>query len=137
MVAYALAGSVRVDLTQEPLGVGKDGQPVYLRDIWPSQQEIADAVAKVDTAMFHKEYAEVFAGDEQWQAIEVPQAATYVWQADSTYIQHPPFFEDIGGGLLGESRLARDRRRYSGGHGQAEKTGNLGGDVVHRELHGG
>ncbi|RZI80107.1 MAG: aconitate hydratase AcnA, partial [Pseudomonas sp.] len=99
VVAYALAGSVRVDLTQEPLGVGKDGQPVYLRDIWPSQQEIADAVAKVDTAMFHKEYAEVFAGDEQWQAIEVPQAATYVWQADSTYIQHPPFFEDIGGAL--------------------------------------
>ncbi|MGG5289916.1 aconitate hydratase AcnA [Pseudomonas shirazensis] len=99
VVAYALAGSVRVDLTQEPLGVGKDGQPVYLRDIWPSQQEIADAVAKVDTAMFHKEYAEVFAGDEKWQAIEVPQAATYAWQADSTYIQHPPFFEDIGGAL--------------------------------------
>lgn len=99
VVAYALAGSVRVDLTQDVLGTGKDGQPVYLRDIWPSQQEIADAVAKVDTAMFHKEYAEVFAGDAQWQAIEVPQAATYVWQDDSTYIQHPPFFDDIGGPL--------------------------------------
>ncbi|HEK0909930.1 TPA: aconitate hydratase AcnA, partial [Pseudomonas putida] len=99
VVAYALAGSVRVDLTQDALGTGKDGQPVYLRDIWPSQQEIADAVAKVDTAMFHKEYAEVFAGDAQWQAIEVPQAATYVWQDDSTYIQHPPFFDDIGGPL--------------------------------------
>ncbi|MBF8740244.1 aconitate hydratase AcnA [Pseudomonas guariconensis] len=99
VVAYALAGSVRTDLTRDPLGIGKDGQPVYLRDIWPSQQEIADAVAKVDTAMFHKEYAEVFAGDAQWQAIEVPQAATYVWQADSTYIQHPPFFDDIGGPL--------------------------------------
>ena len=97
VVAYALAGSVRLDLTCDPLGTGKDGQPVYLRDIWPSQQEIAAAVAKVDTAMFHKEYAEVFAGDAQWQAIEVPQAATYVWQADSTYIQHPPFFDDIGG----------------------------------------
>ena len=97
VVAYALAGSVRLDLTSDPLGIGKDGQPVYLRDIWPSQQEIAAAVAKVDTTMFHKEYAEVFAGDAQWQAIEVPQAATYVWQADSTYIQHPPFFDDIGG----------------------------------------
>ncbi|MBD8680434.1 aconitate hydratase AcnA [Pseudomonas sp. CFBP 13719] len=97
VVAYALAGSVRTDISSEPLGTGSDGQPVYLRDIWPTQQEIADAVAKVDTAMFHKEYAEVFAGDAQWQAIEVPQAPTYVWQADSTYIQHPPFFEDIAG----------------------------------------
>lgn len=99
VVAYALAGSVRTDISSEPLGIGIDGQPVYLRDIWPSQKEIADAVAKVSTAMFHKEYAEVFAGDEQWQAIEVPQAATYVWQADSTYIQHPPFFDDISGPL--------------------------------------
>jgi len=97
VVAYALAGSVRVDLTQDPLGTDKDGQPVYLRDVWPTQQEIADAVAKVDTEMFHKEYAEVFAGDAQWQAIEVPQAATYVWQDDSTYIQHPPFFDEIAG----------------------------------------
>ncbi|MDR6714742.1 aconitate hydratase [Pseudomonas hunanensis] len=99
VVAYALAGSVRVDLTRDSLGTGKDGKPVYLRDIWPSQKEIAEAVAKVDTAMFHKEYAEVFAGDAQWQAIEVPQAATYVWQDDSTYIQHPPFFDDISGPL--------------------------------------
>ena len=96
VVAYALAGSVRVDITKEPLGQGKDGKPVYLKDIWPSQREIAEAILKVDTAMFHKEYAEVFAGDAQWQAIKVPQAATYAWQADSTYIQHPPFFEDIG-----------------------------------------
>ncbi|WP_019412310.1 aconitate hydratase AcnA [Pseudomonas psychrophila] len=99
VVAYALAGTVRIDISSEPLGVGKDGQPVYLRDIWPSQKEIADAVAQVSTSMFHKEYAEVFAGDEQWQAIEVPQAATYVWQADSTYIQHPPFFDEIDGPL--------------------------------------
>ncbi len=97
VVAYALAGSVRLDLSRDPLGHDASGQPVYLRDIWPSQQEIAAAVAKVDTAMFHKEYAEVFAGDEQWQAIAVPQAATYVWQDDSTYIQHPPFFEGISG----------------------------------------
>ena len=99
VVAYALAGSVRIDLSSEPLGEGKDGQPVYLRDIWPTQQEIADAVMNVSTGMFHKEYAEVFAGDEQWQAIQVPEAATYVWQPDSTYIQHPPFFEDVAGPL--------------------------------------
>lgn len=97
VVAYALAGTVRIDISSEPLGDDKDGNPVYLRDIWPSTKEIADAVNQVNTAMFHKEYAEVFAGDEQWQAIKVPQAATYVWQADSTYIQHPPFFDGIGG----------------------------------------
>ncbi|MDZ5602269.1 aconitate hydratase AcnA [Pseudomonas sp. RP23018S] len=97
VVAYALAGSVRVDLSRDALGTGKDGQPVYLKDIWPSQQEIADAVAKVSTEMFHKEYAEVFKGDAQWQAIEVPQAATYQWDEHSTYIQHPPFFDGIGG----------------------------------------
>jgi aconitate hydratase len=95
VVAYALAGSVRMNLSEDALGTGKDGQPVYLRDIWPSQAEIAEAVQKVDTQMFHKEYAEVFAGDEKWQAIQVPDADTYAWQADSTYIQHPPFFERI------------------------------------------
>ena len=99
VVAYALAGTVRIDISSEPLGNDQDGKPVYLKDIWPSSKEIADAVAQVSTAMFHKEYAEVFAGDEQWQAIEVPQAATYVWQKDSTYIQHPPFFDDISGPL--------------------------------------
>ncbi|WP_439862877.1 aconitate hydratase AcnA [Pseudomonas antarctica] len=99
VVAYALAGTVRIDISSEPLGNDQDGKPVYLKDIWPSSKEIADAVAQVSTSMFHKEYAEVFAGDEQWQAIEVPQAATYVWQKDSTYIQHPPFFDDIGGPL--------------------------------------
>lgn len=95
VVAYALAGSVRLDLAREPLGLAPDGQPVYLKDIWPSQQEIAAAVRRVDTAMFHKEYAEVFQGDAQWQAIDVPAATTYRWQADSTYIRHPPFFAAI------------------------------------------
>ena len=99
VVAYALAGTVRIDISSEPLGNDQNGNPVYLKDIWPSSKEIADAVAQVSTSMFHKEYAEVFAGDEQWQAIDVPQAATYVWQKDSTYIQHPPFFEDIDGPL--------------------------------------
>src|SRR5476649_3081079 len=99
VVAYALAGSVRIDISTEPLGEGSDGKPVYLRDIWPSQKEIAEAVEQVNTGMFHKEYAEVFAGDAQWQAIEVPQADTYIWQDDSTYIQHPPFFDNIAGPL--------------------------------------
>ncbi|MCY1343761.1 Aconitate hydratase A [compost metagenome] len=97
VVAYALAGSVRLDLASQPLGQGKDGQPVYLKDIWPSQQEIAAAIQNVDTAMFRKEYAAVFAGDEKWQSIKVPESDTYAWQADSTYIQHPPFFADITG----------------------------------------
>ena len=97
VVAYALAGTVRIDISSEPLGNGSDGKPVYLRDIWPSQKEIAAAVENVNTSMFHKEYAEVFAGDAQWQAIAVPQAATYVWQDDSTYIKHPPFFDGIDG----------------------------------------
>lgn len=97
VVAYALAGSVRLDLAVDPLGHGKDGKPVYLKDIWPSQREIAEAIQKVDTAMFRKEYAEVFAGDDKWRAIKVPESDTYSWQADSTYIQHPPFFADITG----------------------------------------
>ncbi len=97
VVAYALAGSVRVDLGSQPLGQDKDGKPVYLKDVWPSQREIAEAIAKVDTAMFRKEYAEVFAGDDKWRAIKVPESDTYAWQADSTYIQHPPFFADITG----------------------------------------
>ncbi|GAB2780809.1 aconitate hydratase AcnA [Halomonas shantousis] len=96
VVAYALAGNVRLDLSKEPLGQGKDGQPVYLKDIWPSQAEIATAVEQVKTDMFRKEYAEVFNGDEIWQSLEVPQSQVYAWSNDSTYIQHPPFFEGMG-----------------------------------------
>jgi aconitate hydratase len=95
VVAYALAGNVRINIAEESLGDDRDGNPVYLKDIWPTQKEIAEAVLKVDTAMFHKEYGEVFAGDEQWQAIRVTESDTYVWRDDSTYIQHPPFFEHI------------------------------------------
>ncbi|MFO8047075.1 MAG: aconitate hydratase AcnA [Halomonas sp.] len=96
VVAYALAGNVRCDLTKDPIGTGKDGEPVYLKDIWPSQAEIAEAVARVNTEMFRKEYAEVFEGDEVWKAIDVPQSKVYQWSKDSTYIQHPPFFEGMG-----------------------------------------
>ncbi|WP_163558119.1 aconitate hydratase AcnA [Halomonas sp. NO4] len=96
VVAYALAGNVRLDLSREPLGTDSHGNPVYLKDIWPSQAEIAEAVAKVNTEMFRKEYAEVFDGDETWKALKVPESQVYEWSPDSTYIQHPPFFEGMG-----------------------------------------
>lgn len=95
VVAYALAGTMKIDLTKEPLGEGNDGQPVYLKDIWPSSRDIAQAVEEVRTEMFHKEYGEVFDGDANWQAIQVTGSATYQWQEDSTYIRHPPFFSTM------------------------------------------
>ncbi|QUY50863.1 aconitate hydratase AcnA [Serratia plymuthica] len=95
VVAYALAGSMKIDLTKEPLGDGRDGKPVYLKDIWPSSQDIALAVEQVRTEMFHKEYGAVFDGDANWQSIQVTGSATYQWQADSTYIRHPPFFSTM------------------------------------------
>ncbi|MFI8482675.1 aconitate hydratase AcnA [Pseudomonas sp. NPDC078700] len=109
VVAYALAGNVRINIAEQPLGDDKDGNPVYLKDIWPTQKEISDAIMKVNTAMFRKEYAEVFSGDEQWQAIKVSEDDTYSWQDDSTYIQHPPFFEGIADAPphIGDIRDAR------------------------------
>ncbi|WP_337262377.1 MULTISPECIES: aconitate hydratase AcnA [unclassified Serratia (in: enterobacteria)] len=95
VVAYALAGNMKVDLTRDPLGEGHDGKPVYLKDIWPTGKEIAQAVEEVRTAMFHKEYSAVFDGDAEWQSIQVTGSATYQWQADSTYIRHPPFFSSM------------------------------------------
>ncbi|WP_110654832.1 aconitate hydratase AcnA [Salinicola halimionae] len=95
VVAYALAGNVRKDLSKEPLGKDESGNDVYLKDIWPSQAEIAEAVEKVKTEMYRKEYAEVFDGDEIWQSIEFPESEVYAWSKDSTYIQHPPFFEGM------------------------------------------
>ena len=96
VVAYALAGNMNIDLTHEPLGVGKDGKPVFLKDIWPSGEEIARAVQQVSTDMFHKEYAEVFEGTEEWKAIQVERSDTYGWQDDSTYIRLSPFFDEMG-----------------------------------------
>ncbi|HEY5738849.1 MAG TPA: aconitate hydratase AcnA, partial [Gammaproteobacteria bacterium] len=92
VVAYALAGSTRIDLTSEPLGESADGEPVYLRDIWPSNQEIADEVIKVNEEMFNRQYADVFSGDDNWRAIEVEQNMTYPWDDASTYIRNPPYF---------------------------------------------
>jgi len=94
VVAYAIAGRVDIDLTSEPLGVGKDGQPVYLKDIWPTQQEIETAIQKtVRPELFRKQYATVDQGSEQWQAISGVDGDLYPWDERSTYIQEPPYFE--------------------------------------------
>ncbi|HEY0210220.1 aconitate hydratase AcnA [Acerihabitans sp.] len=95
VVAYALAGNMMVNLSEDPLGTDPQGQPVYLKDIWPSSAEIADAVALVNSAMFHKEYSAVFNGNAQWQNIEVNRTPTYDWQPDSTYIRLTPFFDEM------------------------------------------
>jgi aconitate hydratase len=99
VVAYALAGDMTIDLTTEPLGTDKDGNDVYLKDIWPTNAEISDLVEKTVTrAAFLKKYADVFKGDEKWQAVEVSGGETYDWPADSTYIQNPPYFQGMAPG---------------------------------------
>ncbi len=95
VVVYALAGTTVIDITKDPIGTGKDGQPVYLRDIWPTNTEIAQETAKVTSKMFREQYADVFTGNDEWKAMNVPQSETYAWQADSTYIQNPPFFNNM------------------------------------------
>jgi len=96
VIAYALAGTVDIDLTRDPLGHDGDGKPVYLRDIWPSEQEIQDAVAQfVTPEMFKQRYADVFSGDNQWRGLRIPDSQVYEWREDSTYIQEPPFFADF------------------------------------------
>src|SRR6202041_1120796 len=96
VVAYALAGSLDIDITTEPLGLGKDGKPVYLKDIWPSAKDVAATVgASVDSAMFKKGYANVFAGDANWNAIKTPAGKIYSWDGKSTYVKNPPYFDGM------------------------------------------
>ncbi|HRD68743.1 MAG TPA: aconitate hydratase AcnA [Legionella sp.] len=95
VVAYALSGTTCSDLSKDPLGQDSEGNDVYLKDIWPTNAEVAAEVAKVTGGMFRKEYAEVFEGDAHWQAIKTSTGQTYGWNPDSTYIQHPPFFENL------------------------------------------
>jgi aconitate hydratase len=96
VVAYAIAGSLQIDLTTEPLGTDKDGNPVYLKDIWPSTKEVAEYIrANVTREVFAKRYADVFKGDANWQKITVPKGLTYKWDMGSTYVQNPPYFEGI------------------------------------------
>ncbi len=113
VVAYALAGTVDIDLSQEPLGIGKDGAPVYLADIWPSQDEIKAAIAaSLNAAMYRQQYADVFTGNPMWNAVAVPQEAAYRFDPASTYIQEPPYFVDLPlepaprGDILGARVLA-------------------------------
>ena len=92
VVAYALAGRMDIDLEREPIGIGTSG-PVFLRDIWPSQQDVEDTVLKnVKAEMFKKQYADVFTGDTEWQAIPIPEGNRYTWDDKSTYVKHPPYF---------------------------------------------
>ena len=96
VVAYALAGRVDLDIANEPLGKGSDGEAVYLKDIWPSQEEVETVVrASARTEFFAKEYAEVFEGDASWNSIKIPTGNIYEWTDDSTYIKQPPYFENM------------------------------------------
>lgn len=105
VVAYALSGTTRTDLSKDPIGKDKDGNDVMLKDVWPSSSEIAEAVKTVDNEMFRKEYGEVFKGDEEWRSIKVAEGKTYDWQDDSTYVKNPPFFDDINEPLADPSDI--------------------------------
>ena len=96
VIAYALAGRMDIDLYHEPLGTDSDGQPVFLRDIWPSRHEVQQAIEQsVESGMFHKEYGEVFSGDEQWRALQVGEGKLFAWDPRSTYVKNPPYFENM------------------------------------------
>jgi aconitate hydratase len=96
VVAYAIAGTMNLDLTTEPLGTGKDGKPVFLRDIWPSQRELQETMlTAVKAEQFEKQYADVFKGDDRWQKLDVPTGNVFAWQDDSTYVRNPPFLEGV------------------------------------------
>ncbi|HEV2270614.1 MAG TPA: aconitate hydratase AcnA [Steroidobacteraceae bacterium] len=97
VVAYAIAGTLDLDLTTEALGTGTDGKPVYLKDIWPTDQEVQELLTRsIDSKMFQQSYAGVFAGDEHWSSIKVPAGKLYTWDAKSTYVKNPPYFDGMG-----------------------------------------
>jgi aconitate hydratase len=96
VVAYALAGTTDIDLSTEPLGTGSDGKPVFLKDIWPTPQEVADTVRdSIDAKMFRDSYGDVFAGDANWRSIAVPAGDVYAWDDKSTYVRNPPYFDGM------------------------------------------
>ena len=96
VVAYALAGTVDFDPERDPLGTGRDGRPVFLRDIWPAPADVQGALAAVTPKLFREEYAHVSEGDDHWRSMPVPAGDLYAWDAASTYIKRPPFFEGMG-----------------------------------------
>jgi len=96
VVAFALAGRIDIDMRKDPLGKGRDGQPIYLADLWPTSREIEDTIqSSISSEMFFKSYGEVFQGDERWRGLSVPKGETYAWDRDSTYIQRAPYFDDM------------------------------------------
>ncbi|WP_309235016.1 aconitate hydratase AcnA [Streptomyces lunaelactis] len=96
VVAYAIAGSMKVDITKDALGIDQDGKPVYLQDIWPTEAEVNEVVANsIGEDMFNKSYQDVFAGDAQWQALSIPTGNTFEWDPQSTYVRKPPYFEGM------------------------------------------
>ena len=96
VVAYAIAGTMDIDLMNDPLGTGSDGQPVYLRDIWPSSAEIEEVIGSaIASEMFSRDYADVFAGDEKWRSLPTPTGTTFEWDPESTYVRKPPYFEGM------------------------------------------
>ena len=120
-VAYALAGTMDIDLLDEPLGQDEDGNDVFLKDIWPSEQEVAETVEEaVQSDMFRKSYGEVFDGDERWNSLEVPTATASSGTTDSTYVRQPPYFEDFPpeprGGHRHRGRARAGRARRLGDH---------------------
>ncbi len=128
VVAYALAGRMDIDLLNEPLGQDDDGDDVYLRDIWPTPQEIDETIAgSVDGEMFTRTYADVYTGDERWRALDTPDGDLFAWEPDSTYVRLPPYFdgmprepqpvEDVVGArcLVIARRLGHDRPHLAGG----------------------
>jgi len=111
VVAYAIAGTMDIDLTKDPLGTDRDGKAVYLRDIWPSQQEINDTMAStINSGMFRNSYKNVFAGDARWAAIDVAASNQYPWDAKSTYIQNPPYFTGMSKRASGKIMPIRGAR---------------------------
>lgn len=105
VVAFALAGTTLIDLTKDPLGKDTSGNPVYLKDIWPTNAEIACEVAKITRNMFHDTYAHLFEGTDEWRAMKISKSDTYAWPANSTYIQHPPYFDEMN--VIPETKLKK------------------------------
>ncbi len=96
VVAFALAGRIDIDMSKDALGAGRDGKPVFLRDIWPTQREVVETVQRsIQSSMFQKSYAGVFDGDDRWRSLAVPSGETFAWDAKSTYVKHPPYFVDM------------------------------------------
>ncbi len=115
VVAYAIAGRMDIDLYNEPLGRQKDGTPVFLRDVWPTQKEIAETLeSSIDAEMFAKTYGDVFEGSDEWRALPIPTGELFTWEPDSTYVKNPPYFTNMSRHGAGHHR--RNHRRESAAH---------------------